>query len=164
MLPYDGSRAGAREGGCTRTKASIGGHPLHMMVVHFPMAFLIGGFLADGAAVFGVPVPPALASWLLLAGLVAGVGAMVPGAVDLVATLRPAGGHRVTKALRHAILSVVSLGVFAVAWKLRGGLTSVPGRTVLLVELIGVALLMVSALLGGSLILEDRVGVAGDDR
>ena len=25
-----------------RTTASVGGHPVHMMVVHFPMAFLMG--------------------------------------------------------------------------------------------------------------------------
>lgn len=142
-----------------RTKASMGGHPVHMMLVHFPVAFLIGGFAADVAAAFGVPVPPELAGWLLLAGLATGVLAMVPGAVDFVGTLRPLGGRQVTKALRHAVLGVGSLGAFGVAWMLRDGLASVPSTAGLLAELVGVALLMVSALLGGSLVLDDCVGV-----
>jgi uncharacterized membrane protein len=31
----------------TQSRASIGGHPIHPMLVPFPIAFLIGGFASD---------------------------------------------------------------------------------------------------------------------
>ena len=31
----------------TQSRASVGGHPIHPMLVPFPIAFLIGGFASD---------------------------------------------------------------------------------------------------------------------
>ena len=77
-----------------RTTASVGGHPVHMMVVHFPMAFLMGSVALDIAAAFGVAVPLVVPRYLLVAGLGTGVLAAVPGAVDFVTTVRPSDGRR----------------------------------------------------------------------
>jgi uncharacterized membrane protein len=143
-----------------RTTASVGGHPVHMMVVHFPMAFLMGSVGFDVAAAFGFAVPLVVPGYLLLAGLATGVLAAVPGAVDFVTTVRLGGGRQANKAVRHAALSMASLGVFAFAWFQRREVAAAPSMNVLLMELLGVALLMISGLLGGSLVLEDRVGVA----
>ena len=30
-----------------RSRATIGGHPIHPMLIPFPIAFLVGAFLAD---------------------------------------------------------------------------------------------------------------------
>jgi uncharacterized membrane protein len=46
-----------------RTTASVGGHPVHMMVVHFPMAFLMGSAACDVAAAVGLAVPARQARW-----------------------------------------------------------------------------------------------------
>jgi uncharacterized membrane protein len=53
-----------------------------------------------------------------------------------------------------------SLALFALAWFLRRNLSTAPTLNVLWLELFAVALLMISGLFGGSLVLEDRVGVA----
>jgi uncharacterized membrane protein len=53
-----------------------------------------------------------------------------------------------------------SLALFALAWFLRRDLSTAPAMNVLLLELLAVALLMISGLFGGSLVLEDRVGMA----
>ena len=143
-----------------RTTASVGGHPVHMMVVHFPMAFLIGSVAGDVAAALGLAVPPVVAGYLLIGGLATGVLAAAPGAVDFVTTVRPAGGRPATKAIGHAVLSMGALGVFALAWYLRRDVARAPTMSVLLTELIGGALLLIGGLFGGSLVLEDRVGVA----
>ena len=143
-----------------RTTASVGGHPVHMMVVHFPMAFLMGSVAFDIGAAFGVAVPLVVSGYLLVAGLATGVLAAVPGAVDFVTSVRPRGGRQANKAFRHAVLSMASLGVFAFAWFQRRDVAAAPSMNVLLIEVLGVALLMISGLLGGSLVLEDRVGVA----
>jgi hypothetical protein len=46
--PALGRWAGGRK--VMKTKASIMGHPVHMSLAHFPMAFLIGAFAFDVAA------------------------------------------------------------------------------------------------------------------
>jgi uncharacterized membrane protein len=143
-----------------RTTASLGGHPLHVMIVHFPIGFLIGAASLDVAAAVGVPVPAIVPGYLLGAGLITGILAIGPGTVDFLTSLRPVGGHRALKTIRHAVLSIGALGVFAAAWALRGDVASTPTRYPLLLELVGVALLTGSGVLGGSLVLDDRVGVA----
>jgi uncharacterized membrane protein len=125
-----------------------------MMVVHFPMAFLIGSVAFDIAAAFGVAVPVVVPSYLLVAGLATGVLAAVPGAVDSVTTVRPGGGPQANKSVRHAALSMASLGVFALVWLQRRDVAAAPSMTLLAVELLGVALLMIAGLL------KDQVGVA----
>jgi uncharacterized membrane protein len=143
-----------------RTTASVGGHPVHMMVVHFPMAFLMGSAAFDVAAAVGLAVPAVVAGYLLVAGLATGILAAAPGAVDFVTTVRPAGGRSASKAICHAVLSMGSLALFALAWFLRRDLSTAPAMNVLLLELLAVALLMISGLFCGSLVLEDRVGMA----
>ena len=143
-----------------RTTASVGGHPVHMMAVHFPMAFLMGSAAFDVAAAVGLAVPAVVAGYLLVAGLATGILAAAPGVVDFVTTVRPAGGRSASKAICHAVLSMGSLALFALAWFLRRDLSTAPAMNVLLLELLAVALLMISGLFGGSLVLEDRVGVA----
>ncbi len=54
---------------------------------------------------------------------------------------------------------MASLGVFAFVWFQRRDVTA-PSIKMLLMELLGVALLTISGLLGGSLVLEGQVGVA----
>ena len=56
-----------------RTTASVGGHPVHMMVVHFPMAFLMGSAAFDVAAAVGLAVPAVVAGYLLVASLATGI-------------------------------------------------------------------------------------------
>jgi len=46
-----------------RATASIGGHPLRLMIVHFPMAFLMRALLFDVAAAVGLVVPSIVAGY-----------------------------------------------------------------------------------------------------
>jgi uncharacterized membrane protein len=72
-----------------RTTASVGGHPVHMMVVHFPMAFLMGSAAFDVAAAVGLAVPARQARWRWTARwkLVSDC------AVRVVAAAEAGGGH-----------------------------------------------------------------------
>jgi len=57
-----------------KTKASIMGHPVHMSLAHFPVAFLIGAFAFGVAAKVSANGQLAsVAAHLLVVGLVAGV-------------------------------------------------------------------------------------------
>ncbi len=71
-----------------RTAASVGGRPVHMMVVHFPIALLMGSVAFDIAPASGFAVPLVVPGYLPVAGLATGVLAAVPGAVDFVTTVR----------------------------------------------------------------------------
>lgn len=62
---------------------SIKGHPIHPVLVPFPIAFLTGALLADIAFVFEHRLFWAEASlWLLGAGVVSGIFAGLAGALE----------------------------------------------------------------------------------
>jgi hypothetical protein len=102
------------------------------------MAFLIGSAAFDVAAAVGLAVPAVVAGYLLVAGLATGILAAAPGAMDFVTTVRAAGGRSASKAICHAFS----------AW---GLLLCLPCL---------VPAPPISGLFGGSLVLEDRVGIA----
>jgi uncharacterized membrane protein len=67
----------------TESRASIAGHPIHPMLVPFPIAFLVGAFACD--IVFASTSDAfwaRAALWLAGAGLVMGALAAVFGLVD----------------------------------------------------------------------------------
>lgn len=76
------------------SKAAIGGHPIHPMLVPFPIAFLVGAFLADlGYWWTAEPYWARGSLWLIGAGLVSGGLAAVFGLVDFL-TIGRAREHR----------------------------------------------------------------------
>lgn len=66
-----------------RSQSTLGGHPVHPMLVPFPIAFLVGGFACD-LVFWGTREPfwALAAAWLVGAGFVTGLGAAVFGLVD----------------------------------------------------------------------------------
>lgn len=142
-----------------RTAASLVGHPAHTMLVHFPVAFLAGGFGLDVAnRLLGDVVPTSVPGYLLILGLAAGLISAVPGVVDFLVTVRPRGGEPAANTIRHAICSLLALILFAAAWRLRGGAGAAPSTAALLTEAAGVVMLALGSFLGGSLVLKDHVG------
>ena len=100
-----------------KTKASIMGHPVHMGVAHFPVAFLIGAFAFDVAAkVSANDQLVSVAAYLVVAGVATGVLAAVPGIVDFLTTVPMAVRP---KAMRHLVTSVLGLLMFGGAWFVR---------------------------------------------
>ncbi|MBX6368656.1 MAG: hypothetical protein IRZ04_11785, partial [Rhodospirillales bacterium] len=62
------------------SRAAIAGHPIHPMLVPFPIAFLVGALVVDLAfASTGDPFWARAGFWLLLAGIVTGAAAAVFG-------------------------------------------------------------------------------------
>lgn len=66
-----------------RSTASFAGHPLHPVVVAFPVSFLMGALVTDLVYWFNGGAFWAEASfWLLVAGAVTGIVAALLGAID----------------------------------------------------------------------------------
>ena len=144
------------------SKASIAGHPVHPMLIPFPLALWTTSFVVDvlfyirrGATL------PIIAKFLLAAGCVGAVAAAVPGIIDWLSIKHPP-----TKRIAnwHARLNIIALLIFAASLYLRmkaGGaaLVNYGLKIPFLLSLAGVILIAISGWLGGALAFEHGVGV-----
>ncbi|MEU5939522.1 DUF2231 domain-containing protein [Micromonospora sp. NPDC047548] len=136
------------------------GHPVHPMLVMFPVALLVVGTLFDIIdAVGGPDFLGEVAYWNISVGLIGGLLAAAAGSFDLLAI--PAGTRAKRVALTHAAANVAVILLFAAVWVVRLNAPSrAAGGALIAIEVVGVAILGVSAWLGGELV--DRLGVGVD--
>ena len=141
-----------------RSKASFKGHPIHPALIPFPFAFLTGALVFDAAALFlERPAFWTTGGHLLVAGVVMGLVAAVPGFVDYLYTVPPKSGGK-QRATQHMIVNVSAVFLFVVAWFLRRGSTE-PELTVPALELVAVGLLTAGGWMGGTLVNRNQFGV-----
>lgn len=141
-----------------RSKASISGHPIHPMLVNFPIAFLVGTLVFDLINVFTAQLAFAFTSYFLnVAGIFTGLLAAIPGLVDFVYTVPPkSSGSK--RAAKHGILNVTVLILFGIALWYRH--VEHPRPLILLsIETIAVVLLGFAGWLGGTLVVRNQIGV-----
>lgn len=146
----------------TPTKVAVAGHPLHPMLVTFPIAFLLGAFAADLAFWYtGDPFWPHMAIWLIGAGAVMGTLAGAAGTVEMLAIR---GIRRRAAAWSHFLAAVMMLSVAFANWFFRIG---DPAGAVLpwglYLSTLGALLVAIAGWLGGGLVFEHQVGVVADD-
>ncbi len=138
------------------SKAKLFGHPIHQMLVVFPIGILTMSVVFDLLGAFGLWEEGAtLAYALIIAGLIAGVVAAPFGTMDWLAI---PGQTRAKKVgALHGGGNLVVLGIFAVsAWTRQDSIADPPLAAIVL-SCLGVALTLVTAWLGGELI--DRLGI-----
>lgn len=139
------------------SRAAVAGHPIHPMLIHFPVAALIALVGADfGFWWTGDEFWARAGLWLAGVGATGGWVASIAGLIDIttVADIR----RRIT-AWCHAILSVMMLSLASLNWMVRyqGGEELVlwsfylTGVTAVLISL--------ASYLGGRLVYEHAVGV-----
>jgi uncharacterized membrane protein len=143
--------------------AAIGGHPLHPMMIHFPVAALIALVGADAAYLHGGdPFWARAGVWLSGVGAIGGWGASMAGLVDL---LTVAGVRRLVSAWAHALIAVMMLSLATFNWLLRLG--EDPGALVAPwgfgISLLTAGFIGLAAYLGGRLVYEHAVGVDTSD-
>lgn len=142
------------------------GHPIHMMIVHFPMALWPFGFVLDlTGTVTGNASFAAAAFYCITGGIVGALAAATAGAMDY---LSIPSEHKAWKtASVHALLNVTGLMIWAGLWgvRLKQYPKIEPATTAILVcEGVAVLGLLVSAHLGGELVLRHRLGAIGEHR
>jgi uncharacterized membrane protein len=142
-----------------RSTAQIVGHPLHPMLIPFPIAFFVGTFLCD--LVFwsnGDEFWFRATLWLLLAGLVMAALAAVAGLVDLFGDTRI---RNLNDAWLHAggNVVVVLIELYNLYTRYAGGPPAVlPVGLVL--SLIVVLILLFTGWKGWEMVYRHRVGVS----
>lgn len=141
------------------SRAKILGHPLHQMLIVFPLGLLVMSFIFDMIhQVRGAPNLAEAAYYMIGAGVVTGVIAAVPGLIDWRAI--PADTRAKAIGLVHGGGNVVVLLFFAASWYLRRDVPEVPPTAAVLFSGVGTLLGVMTGWLGGELV--DRLGVGVD--
>ncbi|MFL6208709.1 MAG: DUF2231 domain-containing protein [Pyrinomonadaceae bacterium] len=145
--------------------ASIGRHPVHPMLIPFPIALWFFSFIADLIYLWrGNPVwRDWIAFYTLLGGIIGAAVAAVPGFIDWL-SLKDRAVVRIAN--WHARLNVIALVVFAASFYLRtksgAGLMGENHTLPVLLSVLGVILITISGWLGGEMVFKH--GVAVDQR
>lgn len=141
------------------SKAKLLGHPIHPMLIVFPL-----GLLATAVAFDIVGLAQGDASWyrvsywMIAAGIIGGLCAAVFGLIDWFAV--PAGTRAKRIGLLHGGTNVVVVLLFIASWWMREGNAQIPSSGALTLSFVGVVLALVGGWLGGELV--DRLGVGVD--
>ena len=137
-------------------------HPLHPVLVNFPIAFLSAGFLTDVAFWRTGEFFWARASlWLLGVGLLLGVVAAVVGLIDFFGIERV---RQLSAGLTHLLLTVIALALAMLNVMLR--LSSTQGYIVffgLILSALTAVLVGVGGWFGGELTFHHGIGMFRDE-
>lgn len=140
-----------------RSKARIAGHPIHPMLVHFPIALWLSGVLAllIGYGALGDLFWHRVASVGFLAGSAFAMVAAIPGTIDLFGAIKPGSVERVT-GVKHMVLNLLAVVIFTAAGLLMQYSYEVALPSVL--SVIGAIVVVVSGTLGSKLVHKEHVG------
>lgn len=142
-----------------KSTLSFAGHPVHPMLVPFPIAFFVGALVTDIVhSQSADPFWAAASIWLLAAGLVMAAAAAVAGLIDFLGDsrirgIRPAWLHLVGNVI------VVVVELFSLWRRLVDGDAFIL-PTGLVLSLICTALLVFNGWMGWEMVYRHRVGVA----
>ncbi len=142
------------------SKAKVLGHPIHPMLIVFPLGLLATSFFFDLIrAAGGGPSFSRASFYMIAAGIIGGLVAAVFGLVDWLAI--PNGSRAKRVGALHGILNVVVVGIFIISWGIRYADPDEQMTPAVVLSAIAVALALVSGWLGGELV--DRLGVGVDE-
>jgi len=143
------------------SKAKFLGHPIHPMLVVFPLGLFITSLIFDLIALLTNEPALAIASFYMIgAGVLGGLLAAVFGLIDWLAI--PTGTRAKVIGLLHGLGNVLLIGFFIFSWLLRRDAPQAPEAAALILSLLGVALGTLTAWLGGELVYRLAVGVDRD--
>jgi uncharacterized membrane protein/nitrite reductase/ring-hydroxylating ferredoxin subunit len=141
-----------------RSKMHIKGHPVHPILVAFPIAFFTGALMSDIIwAATGRYFFAQCSIYLGAGGILFGILAAIPGIMDFFMTVPPDSSGK-KRGAKHGILNALILLLFAIIVQMRrnGDLTMTP---IISLETVGVIMLSISGWLGGTLVNRNQIGV-----
>jgi len=142
------------------SRAKLLGHPIHQMLIVFPLGLLAMAVIFDVLALVRAQGSwSEIGYWMIAAGVITGLLAAPFGFIDWLAI--PAGTRAKRIGAVHGIGNVVVVLLFAASWLLRGRTPSSPATLALALSFAGGGLALFTGWLGGELV--DRLSVGVDD-
>ena len=142
------------------SRAKLLGHPIHQMLIVFPLGLLAMAVVFDVFAMaLGNGYWSEIAYWMIAAGVVTGLLAAPFGTIDWFAI--PSGTRAKRIGAVHGVGNVVVVLLFAISWLLRRDAPGAPPALALALSFAAGGLALVTSWLGGELV--DRLGVGVDD-
>jgi uncharacterized membrane protein len=142
------------------SKARLLGHPIHQMLIVFPLGLLATALLFDVINLLTANgYWSEIAYWMMAAGVMTGLLAAPFGFVDWLAI--PSGTRAKRVGALHGAGNVVVVLLYAVSWLMRGESPRAPQAMAFVLSFLGGGLALFTGWLGGELV--DRLGVGVDD-
>ncbi len=136
------------------------GHPVHPMLVVFPLGLLGTSVVFDIARwVTAYEMWALMAYYLIAVGLLSGLLAAPFGLIDWWGL--PAGTRARRIGLIHGCVNLGAMALFLISWLLRRDVPTSPGGTEVGFSVAGLALALVGSWLGGEMV--NRLGVGVDE-
>ncbi len=141
-----------------RSRAHFKTHPIHPMLIAFPIAFFVGTFVFDIlGSIFNRDSMFLVSYYMNIAGILTALLAAVPGILDYLHSVPPQSSAK-ERALRHGIVNGGATVLFLVTFILRN--TAEPNLiTIIILEVIGLGLLTAGGWMGGTLVYRNSIGV-----
>lgn len=143
-----------------QTRLRVAGHPLHPVLVHFPVALWPTSLLWDVVGLWrGDSLWWQLSFWCLALGLIAALPAIAAGFLDYAQL--PNNDPALGTANAHLSIMAGATTVFLVSLLVRGGAAvadSSPSMLAVVLSAVGTVLLLVGGWLGGTLVYRHGVG------
>lgn len=142
------------------SKAKLLGHPIHQMLIVFPLGLLATALVFDVIALItGNGYWSGIAYWMIAAGVISGLLAAPFGFIDWLAI--PSGTRAKRIGAIHGVGNVVVVLLYGVSWWTRSVDPLAPSLAALTLAFAGGGLALITGWLGGELV--DRLAVGVDD-
>lgn len=140
-----------------KARATLLGHPVHQMLIVFPLGLLGTSVVFDIIYLLvGSETMAVVAYWMLTAGLVGALAAIPFGIIDY--TIIPPNTRAKRIGFLHGAGNAIVSIFFILSWFYRAQDTP-PSTTALACSFLGLALALVTAWLGGELVSRLGIGV-----
>jgi len=142
------------------SRAKLFGHPIHQMLIVFPLGLLAMAVIFDIVALARADgYWSEIAYWMIAAGVVTGLLAAPFGAIDWLAIPSNTRAKRIGAI--HGLGNVVIVLLFAASWLMRRADPRAPTQAALALSFVAGGSALITAWLGGELV--DRLGVDVDE-
>ena len=142
------------------SRAKLLGHPIHQMLIVFPLGLLAMAVVFDIIAIaLSDGYWSEIGYWMIAAGVVTGLLAAPFGFIDWLAI--PAGTRAKRIGAVQGLGNVAVVLLFAVSWLMRGDDPTAPATLALVMSFAAGALALFTGWLGGELV--DRLAVGVDE-
>ena len=140
------------------SKAKLFGHPIHQMLIVFPLGLLATALVFDAVQLItGNGFWSELSYWMIAAGVISGLIAAPFGFVDWLAIPSRTRAKRIGAI--HGTGNVIVVGLYGLSWLMRTGNPSTPETPALVMAFLGGGLALITGWLGGELVARLSVGV-----